>query len=104
MSIIEKNRPYKGVFIMFQEEKNRFVLKEEGKEVAEITWQMKGVRHMVVDHTFVDSSQRGKGIAEKLILEVIEKAKKEDFKIIPTCSYAVSYFEKHKEYNNLLAK
>lgn len=89
---------------MFEEEKNRFVLKESGKEVAEITWQMKGLRHMIVDHTFVDSSQRGKGIAEKLILEVIEKAKREDLKIIPTCSYAVSYFDKHKEYDELIAR
>ncbi|MDT2830114.1 GNAT family N-acetyltransferase [Vagococcus carniphilus] len=89
---------------MFQEEKNRFVLKEEGKDVAEITWQMKGLRHMVVDHTFVDSSQRGKGLAEKLVLAVIEKAKKEDLKIIPTCSYVVSYFDKHKEYNDLIAR
>lgn len=89
---------------MFEEEKNRFVLKEEGKDVAEITWQMKGLRHMVVDHTFVDSSQRGKGLAEKLVLAVIEKAKKEDLKIIPTCSYVVSYFDKHKEYNDLIAR
>lgn len=89
---------------MFQEEKNRFVLKEEGKDVAEITWQMKGLRHMVVDHTFVDSSQRGKGLAEKLVLAVIEKAKKEDLKIIPTCSYVVSYFDKHREYNDLIAR
>ncbi|MDT2813434.1 GNAT family N-acetyltransferase [Vagococcus carniphilus] len=89
---------------MFQEEKNRFVLKEEGKDVAEITWQMKGLRHMVVDHTFVDSSQRGKGLAEQLVLAVIEKAKKEDLKIIPTCSYVVSYFDKHKEYNDLIAR
>lgn len=89
---------------MFQEEKNRFVLKEERKDVAEITWQMKGLRHMVVDHTFVDSSQRGKGLAEKLVLAVIEKAKKEDLKIIPTCSYVVSYFDKHKEYNDLIAR
>ncbi|MEG0255499.1 MAG: GNAT family N-acetyltransferase [Vagococcus sp.] len=88
---------------MFQEEKNRFVLKEEGKDVAEITWQMKGIRHMVVDHTFVDSSQRGKGMAEKLVLEVIAKAQREDLKLIPTCSYVVSYFEKHPEYRGLLA-
>lgn len=88
---------------MFQEEKNRFVLKEDGKEVAEITWQMKGLRHMVVDHTFVDSSQRGKGMAEKLVLEVIAKAKREDLKLIPTCSYVISYFEKHPEYRELLA-
>lgn len=57
-----------------------------------------------VNHTFVDPSQRGKGLAEKLVLEIIKKARNENIKIIPTCSYVVKYFETHLEYQDLLKK
>ncbi|HCM89562.1 MULTISPECIES: GNAT family N-acetyltransferase [Vagococcus] len=89
---------------MFQEEKNRFYLTEEGKMIAEITWEILGDGSIDVNHTFVDSSQRGKGLAEKLVLEVIKKAQIENITIIPTCSYVAKYFETHETYQYLLKK
>lgn len=88
---------------MFEEESNRFVLKEAGNVVAEITWETLDNNILDVNHTFVDPSQRGKGLAEKLVLEVLAKAKKEKAKIIPSCSYVAKYFETHQEYAELLA-
>lgn len=87
---------------MFQEEKNRFYLTEKEKIVAEITWEILEDNSIDVNHTFVDPSQRGKGLAEKLVLEVIKKARAENIKIVPTCSYVVKYFETHEVYQNLL--
>ena len=89
---------------MFQEENTRFFLEEDNKLVAEIKWINLPNGNLDVNGTFVDPSQRGKGLAEKLLLEVIEKAKKEDVKIIPTCSYVANYFEKHDELSHLLVK
>ncbi len=88
---------------MFEVENNRFFLEEEGKLLAEITWTYPNESTMNVDHTFVDPSQRGKGLAEKLVLAVIDKAKQENLKIYPTCSYVVSYFDKHSELADLRA-
>lgn len=89
---------------MFEVEKTRFFLEENGQLVAEIKWDVLPNDDLDVTGTFVDPSQRGKGLAEKLVLEVIEKAKKEKVKIKPSCSYVVNYFDKHDELSDLMVK
>lgn len=89
---------------MFQEEKTRFFLEEDGKLVAEIRWEYINDELIDVNGTFVDPSQRGKGLAKKLVLEVIEKVKKENLKIVPTCSYVVDFFNANPEYEDILKK
>lgn len=75
---------------------------EDRQGKAEITYSIyNGV--MRVDHTFVPDSMRGKGIAKKLVLEVIDYAKENNYKIEPVCSYVVSFFEKNKGYEDLIA-
>ncbi len=74
----------------------------EGTMKAALSFHMEsGVCH--ITKTYVDPSLRGQGIASKLLGMIVEKAKKEGFKIDPICSYAVSYFEKHPELSDLLA-
>ena len=58
---------------------------------------------LYVNSTFVDGSLRGQGVAAKLVVELIDYAVENDFKIKPICSYVVKYFEKNKEYSELLA-
>jgi len=63
---------------------------------------VKNNRVLNVVHTYVPSLLRGRGIAAKLVEAVIEYAKRNDFKIIPSCSYVKSYFDRHSEYKGLL--
>lgn len=82
----------------FIKEPNRIYLQNEtGKVVAEITFKEieKGIYN--IDHTFVDESLRGQGIASKLVELAVEKIKSKGCKIEATCSYARSWIEKHKE-------
>ncbi|WP_425538935.1 GNAT family N-acetyltransferase [Microaceticoccus formicicus] len=58
---------------------------------------------LYVNSTFVDASLRGQGVAAKLVMELINYAVENEFKIKPICSYVVKYFEKNKEYSELLA-
>ena len=55
-------------------------------------------------HTYVSDALRGQGIAGKLINEVINICKENNYKIVPICSYAVKFFEKNTQYNDLLKK
>lgn len=57
---------------------------------------------VVVDHTYVDPSLRGQGIASELMHEVCKHAKKLGYKIVATCPYAVVWFKKHHEYDELI--
>ncbi|MEM2088508.1 MAG: GNAT family N-acetyltransferase [Thermoproteota archaeon] len=73
-----------------------------GSEKAVVKYQVKG-REIFVISTYTPQEHRGKGIAEKLITEVIKFAEKENLKIVPICSYAKHYFEKHPELKIILA-
>ncbi len=70
---------------------------EEHEKIAEITY--KAVEEGVVetDHTFVDPSLRGQGVAEKLVDRLVEEMEKEGKKIRPICPYVVKLFERKPE-------
>jgi predicted GNAT family acetyltransferase len=48
-------------------------------------------------HTFTPKEDRGKGIAERLAMKVIELAKERNLKIRPECSYMKAFLRRHKE-------
>jgi uncharacterized protein len=58
---------------------------------------------MIVNHTWVHPSSRGKGYSEALVVKIIEFARENNLKINPTCSYVDHYLKKHPEYADLLA-
>ena len=88
-----------------KEEKNRFVLlNDEAKEIGEMTWSDAGPDIMIIDHTFVEPEYRGQKLAEKLVLNGVELARRESKKIIPLCPYAKKEFERKPEYQDVLRK
>ena len=83
---------------MFNIADNRIYMNDEnGKMIAEVTFPNLDDNTIVIDHTFVDDSLRGQGIAAKLMLEVINYAKSNNKKIKATCSYALKWFEKNRD-------
>ena len=87
--------------ILFKTENSRiYAENENGKVVAEVTFPEKdGVA--TIDHTFVDESLRGQGVAGKLVKAAADKIISDGNKIAATCSYAVSWLEKHSEYQTV---
>lgn len=82
----------------FIKEQNRIYLPDEtGKVIAEITYEEieKGIFN--INHTYVDESLRGQGIASKLVEEAVKAIKEKGGKVQATCSYANKWLEKHKE-------
>lgn len=90
----------------FKKGENRFYKKDEkGKLIAEITYVPTGEDKVIADHTFVDPSLRGQGIAEKLVERLVLEMETENKKIIPVCSYVTSLFERKPEkYNHIKAE
>lgn len=89
----------------FKRNENQIALySETGALLAEVTFPYTDESHSAVevDHTFVDTSLRGQGIAGKLMIELADELKKRGLKAVPTCSYAVHWFEKHPEQAHLL--
>ena len=89
----------------FKIEKNRIYFEDEnGKLLAELTYRDIDDTTVNINRTFVDSSLQGKGIAGELMKTVVDELVKNRKHAVPTCSYAVKWFEKNKEYSNLLAE
>lgn len=81
-----------------QHEKGRVYMEDaQGKVLAEITFPETIPGTVNIDHTFVDDSLRGQGMADKLVRAALEDIAKDGKKYTATCSYAVKWLEKHKE-------
>ena len=73
------------------EEEAIYLFNAEDKMVAEVSFPLQEDVY-VINHTFVDPSLRGLGIAKKLLDATYQKIKTSGKYAIPTCSYAVKYF------------
>lgn len=87
----------------FTHESNRIVLfGENNKILAEVTFPNIDETTVDINHTYVDDSLRGQGIAGKLMEHAAGELKTQNKKAVLTCSYAVKWFEKHTEYSQLI--
>lgn len=87
----------------FKQETGRIIAQSDsGQLLAEVTFpEQNGVA--VINHTFVDGSLRGQGVAGQLLQAVADTLRQQGRKAHPTCSYAVHWFESHPEQQDLLA-
>ena len=93
-----------GFTLEFKEEAQRIVIFDEGNEIGEITWIFDDAGDLVVEHTRVDGTYRGQGLAGKLVEKVAEYARREEKKIVPVCSYAKKEFERKSDYADVWKK
>ena len=80
-----------------------FVWEEDGKRLAEMTYTVAGSR-VIIDHTQVDESLRGKGVGAQLVKAAVQWARTEKAQLMPLCPYAKSVFEKTPDYGDVLVK
>ena len=70
---------------------------ENGNMIAEITFKETAPGVFNIDHTFVDDSLRGQGIADKLVRAAKEKIEGDGGHMVATCSYAVRWIAEHEK-------
>ena len=95
----------KGMVIKmeFIHEENRIaVYSAENTVIAEVTFPAAADGTVDVNHTFVDSSLRGKGVAGTLMEELVAELRRTGKKAKLSCSYAIGWFEKHPECGDVL--
>lgn len=78
-----------------------YAVDENSKIIAEINFpEENGVCN--INRTFVDESLRGQGVAGNLMEAAVKTIRDQGKKAAATCSYAVKWFEKHPEINDIL--
>lgn len=79
-------------------------LDESGARLAEVTFPATGEAGVVdINHTFVDPSLRGQGVAGRLMRAVADELRASGRKARLSCSYAAKWFEGHPENADLIA-
>lgn len=58
---------------------------------------------MTITHTEVPPAVGGRGIASALVQAALDTARAEGWKVVPACSYAAVWMQRHPQYRDLLA-
>jgi len=80
---------------------NRFELEEQGA-LAFATYRRAGDT-LTIPHVEAAMALRGKGTAGRLMEGIAAMAREKHFKIRPTCPYAVAWFRRHPDQQDVLA-
>ena len=76
---------------------------EQGKRIAEISYVWSGEQKIIANHTWVDDSLRGQGMARHLLDVLVDFARQKQLKIVPTCSYVEVMFRREKSFSDVVA-
>jgi hypothetical protein len=83
--------------------KDRIYAKDkDGTLLAEVTFPKRDQTRTDINHVYVDPSLRGQGIASHLMELAYLHLKKKDRRIVAKCPYAIDWFKKHPEYQDIV--
>lgn len=89
----------------FIHDSNKIYLNNENNQMIAVVTFPKAEEGIVnIDHTYVDGSLRGQGIAGKLMEEAVVHLRENNLKAKLSCSYAVKWFEEHPECSDLVVR
>lgn len=80
-----------------------FFIERDGKRLAQMTYGRSGPALITIDHTEVDASLSGQGIARRLLDTAVTWARDTNTKVIATCTYASGQFAKDPSIGDVLA-
>ncbi|MEW5727010.1 MAG: GNAT family N-acetyltransferase [Pseudomonadota bacterium] len=81
-------------------ERSRFELEEDG-HVAFANYRRDGST-LVIPHVEAPPELRGSGAAGRLMQGVMETARAQGLRVVPTCGYAATWIKRHKEFHDLV--
>ena len=80
----------------------KFYMEDEIGITSELTYSTQENGVLIIDHTETRIEFKGKGLASRLVKKSVDYARENKFKIVPGCSYAKAFFDRHKEYEDVL--
>ena len=81
-----------------------FYIDGEGGRLAELTFSAAPDGQLVIlEHTEVDESLRGQGIARRLVEAAVIWAREEHIKLVPVCPFAKAVFEREPAFRDVVA-
>jgi len=92
-----QQKPYIG-------KKEMFYVEEDGQLLAQMIFMAPAPHKIIVEHTEVDASMEGKGLAKALVHHAVEYARTNNLKITPFCPYTKAVLARTPEWQDVLEK
>lgn len=83
--------------------KGRYRLVVDGIE-AEMTYSRAGEGLIIIDHTEVPETLRGRKVGERMVRQAVEDARRDGVGIIPLCPFAKAQIDRHPEWQDVLRR
>ena len=84
--------------------RGRYEARVEGREGSgELTYSRLSPTKIIADHTGVDDSLRGTGVARALIERLVADARRDGIRIVPQCSYVLAQFQRNPDWSDVMA-
>ena len=80
-----------------------FFIEQHGRRIAELTYGRTSTGVVNIDHTEVDTSLRGQGVARLLLDAAVRWARETHAQLSATCSYAAAQFARDSSLSDVLA-
>ena len=88
--------------LTLQDDGKQLTTDVEGHELI-IRYGWQGDDVMRVDFVGVPSALGGRGLGTKLVGKLVEKARAENFKLVPACGFARTQIDRHPDWKDVLA-
>ena len=84
--------------------RGRYEARVEGREGSgELTYSRLSPTKIIADHTGVDDSLRGTGVARALVERLVADARRDGVRIVPQCSYVLAQFQRNPDWSDVMA-
>jgi predicted GNAT family acetyltransferase len=80
-----------------------FFVMRGGERVGEMTYSRVDAGLIIVDHTEVDDSLKGQGVARRLLDALVAWARESRTRVMATCPYALAQFQKDASIRDVYA-
>ncbi len=90
------------IILTINETKGSSIAMDNEIRAGEMTFSIVSKDLIIIDHTDVNPDFKGKGIGKKLLLKIVEMARKQSIKILPLCPFASAVFKKTENIQDVL--
>jgi len=80
----------------------RYITNLDGAE-AEMTFSRASPQLIIIDHTGVPDSLRGKGVGQALALHAVQAARRGGWKIIPLCPFFKAQAQRNPDWRDVVS-
>ena len=84
------------------EDRSRYELVADGDEVVGYADYRDDGQRVVLPHTVIDPSMRGRGLGDVLVRGALDDLRSDDRTVVPACWFVAEFIERNADYGDMV--